>query len=260
MYTLFLQFSASCFNVLSDWLGFPVWNKKYLVLQWSSETVSRWNTYNLWMRISVLMFGERGLITGDLCELTSVLGERLNPRGTQSGHALQGYFSAGRTYANIYMTMMSLGYGNMWYTMLSFRNTYLPLCFSFFSHFEAWNFLSEEFHSDGHEKATVIFVAAGGVYCQENHQENDHDDANHAAFGHTAAFNWEQRGQSMDDFKLYRKLHVLYWHSPLQHEPNFTLNFSRCQKIHLPGCSAMVKLNDAGVEEPLALTADTSSW
>lgn len=46
--------------------------------------------------------------------------------------------------------------------------------------------MSKEFHSDGHKHATVISVAAGDVYSQEHHQEDEYDDANHAAFGQAA--------------------------------------------------------------------------
>lgn len=60
-------------------------------------------------------------------------------------------------------------------------------------HFQAWDFLSKELHSDGHEQAAVISITAGGVYNQEYHQEDEYDDANHAAFGHAAPAHFDQR-------------------------------------------------------------------
>lgn len=84
-----------------------------------------------------------------------------------------------------------------------FFNTYLPISgsLSLFKHFEAWDFLSKEFDGDGHEQATAISIAAGGVDHQENDQEDHHDDANHAAFGHAAAahFDRRERRKSEDD-------------------------------------------------------------
>lgn len=59
-------------------------------------------------------------------------------------------------------------------------------------HFQAWDFLSKEFDSNGHEQAAVISITAGGVYNQEHHQEDEYDDANHAAFGHTAPAHFDQ--------------------------------------------------------------------
>ena len=58
----------------------------------------------------------------------------------------------------------------------------------FLQHFEAWNFLSKEFHSDGHEEAAAVCVAAAGVYHQKHQQEDHHDDGNHGAFGHGTRF------------------------------------------------------------------------
>lgn len=66
-----------------------------------------------------------------------------------------------------------------------------PLCI--FESFQAWDVLSKEFHSDGHEQAALISVAAGGVYSQEHHQEDEYDDANHAAFGQAAAAHCDGR-------------------------------------------------------------------
>lgn len=80
-----------------------------------------------------------------------------------------------------------------------FTSSYLPICgsISIFKHFEAWHFVSKQFHSDGHEQAAVISVAAGGVYYQEHHQEDDHDGADHTAFSHTAAAHFEgEMGES----------------------------------------------------------------
>lgn len=78
------------------------------------------------------------------------------------------------------------------YTLADFCSTYSPIggYLSVFKHFEAWDFLSKEFH-DGHEQAAAISVAAGDIYHQEYHQEDHHDDANHAAFGHAVA-HWER--------------------------------------------------------------------
>lgn len=60
--------------------------------------------------------------------------------------------------------------------------------------------MSKKFHSNGHEQAAVISVAAGGVYSQKYHQEDNYDDANHAAFGHAAAcFDWEEKWMSQCD-------------------------------------------------------------
>lgn len=85
----------------------------------------------------------------------------------------------------------------------TFFDTYLPISgsLSFFEHFEARDFLSKEFDGDGHQQAAAISVAAGGVDHQENHQEDQHDDANHAAFGHAAAahFDRRERWKSEDD-------------------------------------------------------------
>lgn len=77
--------------------------------------------------------------------------------------------------------------------------TYLPIsgCLSIFKRFEAWDFLTKEFHSDGHEQAAAVSVAAGGVYHQEYHQEDHHDDASHAAFGHAAAAHFEGRDEKV---------------------------------------------------------------
>ena len=61
----------------------------------------------------------------------------------------------------------------------------------FIKQFQTLDFVSKEFHSYEHEQATLISVAAGGVYYQEHHQEDDHDDANHGAFSHTATAHFE---------------------------------------------------------------------
>ena len=77
-----------------------------------------------------------------------------------------------------------------------FNSYYLPISgsLSIFKPFEARDFLSKDFHIDGHEQATVVSVAAGGVNHQEHHQKDHHDDANHAALGHTAGhFVWRER-------------------------------------------------------------------
>ncbi len=55
---------------------------------------------------------------------------------------------------------------------------------SVIKHFQAWDFLSKDFHSNGHEQTAVIFVAAGGVHRKEYQQEDQYDDASHTAFGH----------------------------------------------------------------------------
>lgn len=106
----------------------------------------------------------------------------------------------------------------------------------------------------------MISVAAGGVYSQEYHQEDDDDDANHAAFGHAAAAHFDQREiwESQDDltesianiFTVASNTFLLAWLK------------SMVQGVggHIPDCSPMVTLNVAGMEEPLALTAVTSSW
>lgn len=81
---------------------------------------------------------------------------------------------------------------------------YLPISvsLSLLHHFKAWNLLSEQLHSDGHEQTTAVSVAAGGIYHQKHNHENDHDDANHAAFGHAAAH-----------FKGKEKLELFQFHS-----------------------------------------------
>lgn len=73
---------------------------------------------------------------------------------------------------------------------------YLPICASVYTskYFEARNFLAKEFHGDGHEQATVVSVAAGGIHGQEYQQEEDYDDGDNAAFGHAAA-HFNKRGQ-----------------------------------------------------------------
>lgn len=65
----------------------------------------------------------------------------------------------------------------------------LPICTSVWTskHFEARDLLAKEFYSNGHEQATVVSVAAGGIHGQEYQQEEDNDDANDTAFGHAAA-------------------------------------------------------------------------
>lgn len=62
---------------------------------------------------------------------------------------------------------------------------------------QAWDFRAKNFHSNGHEQATMISVAAGCIYNQEYHQEDEYDDANHGAFGHAAAyFGWTEIGEN----------------------------------------------------------------
>lgn len=43
----------------------------------------------------------------------------------------------------------------------------------------------------------MVSVAAGGIDSNEYHQKDDHDDANHSAFGH-AALGWWERGKSLN--------------------------------------------------------------
>lgn len=76
------------------------------------------------------------------------------------------------------------------------RQKNLPICASVCAskHFEARNFLAKEFYGDGHEQATVVSVAAGGIHGQEYQQEEDYDDGDNAAFGHAAA-HFNERGQ-----------------------------------------------------------------
>lgn len=74
---------------------------------------------------------------------------------------------------------------------------HLPIFTSFFQLFDYWNFLPKELHGNAHEQAAVVSVAAGGIDSNEYHQEDDHDDANHSAFGH-AALGWWERGKSLN--------------------------------------------------------------
>lgn len=53
--------------------------------------------------------------------------------------------------------------------------------------FEPRDFLAKDFHCNGHEQATVVSVAAGGIHGQEYQQEEDNHDADNTAFGHAAA-------------------------------------------------------------------------
>lgn len=73
---------------------------------------------------------------------------------------------------------------------------YLPICTSVCTskRFEAGYFLAKEFYGNGHEQATVISVAAGGIHSQEYQQEEDNHDANNATFGHAAA-HFSKRGR-----------------------------------------------------------------
>lgn len=77
-------------------------------------------------------------------------------------------------------------------------NSYIRISglLSFIKQFQTLDFVSKDFHSNEHEQATLISVEAGGVYDQEHHQEADHDNDNHGAFGHTATahFEGEMRG------------------------------------------------------------------
>lgn len=47
--------------------------------------------------------------------------------------------------------------------------------------------LAKDFHSDVHEQATLVSVAAAGIHGQEYQQEEDCDDGDNATFGHAAA-------------------------------------------------------------------------
>lgn len=118
-----------------------------------------------------------------------------------------------------------------------FTNSYLPVCgsISIFKHFEAWHFVSKEFHSNGHEQATVISVAAGGVYYQEHHQEDDHDGANHTAFSHTAAAHFEgEMGESrwtwsISTEQFWVELHLLF--NSMSAYKNKVESLTNCEEI-----------------------------
>lgn len=76
------------------------------------------------------------------------------------------------------------------------QSKYLPICISVCT-FEARDFLAKEFHANGHEQATVISVAAGGIHSQEYQQEENNYDANNTALGH-AHFNergWKKQSR-----------------------------------------------------------------
>lgn len=160
-------------------------------------------------RMNVLVFGKVGFVAGDLCELPPLLIECLNT----GGYTFQLHFSAATTHTKVSNMMMTTWWPTFCenvhdtqiytHSLTDFYNAYLPIggSLSIFNHFEAWDFLSKEFHSDGHEQAAAISIAASDVYHQEYHKEDQHDDANHAAFGHALAvhFDGRERWKSQDD-------------------------------------------------------------
>ena len=115
-----------------------------------------------------------------------------------------------------------------------FSNCYLPVCgsISIFKHFEAWDFVPKEFHSDGHEQAAVISVAAGGVYYQEHHQEDDHDDADHTAFSHTAAVHFEgEMGESRWTWSICSEQFCVELHLFVSAHKNKVESLTNCEEI-----------------------------
>lgn len=137
--------------------------------------------------MNLLMFSKGDLIASDFCEAPTVFA--LDPFQIQTttwgGHTL--HFPA-KTNVLKYHDDDST-------THTKHSNTSLPIYGSvcILKCLQAWDFWAKNFHSNGHEQATMISVAAGRVYNQEYHQEDEYDDANDGAFSHVAAyFGWTE--------------------------------------------------------------------
>lgn len=115
----------------------------------------------------------------------------------------------------------------------------------------------------------MISVAAGGVYHQENYQEDEYDDANYSSFGQ-AAFDYRERREIKDDLtksianiiSVASNMFFVSTHTSklgLHFLANRLKNMVRGVGGCIPGSSPMVKLKMAGSEVPLALIAVTSS-